>query len=273
MAFPYGRGMLPSLLSWAVAAPLVSTEVVSDGPLRRRLVDDDADVVLVLASEQRGRPGPCGCSLEPLGGLMRLRTYTEALRRRNPDTPVVVVNAGGLLGRTDRESDAAMVASSEGLWDAVLASWTDATPTLVSTASLPWVAAARPEVPDVRRLSTERVTVVVTGVSAPPIGGPDPVASLGDVGLVSEELVVVLAYDVAKRIPDLIALEHVDVVVEAGGFRARYGPFTDDDTVWVRSWLETPVLGELRLWLDHGSVTRALHRWVRLDDRLEPRLK
>ncbi|MEN0062800.1 MAG: hypothetical protein AAGA48_11665 [Myxococcota bacterium] len=255
--------MLPSLLSWAAAAPQVTTEIANEGPLRRRLVSDDADVVLLVASEQEGIVGPCGCSIEPLGGLDRMASVVRSMRRRTPNTPILTLNVGGLLASTSRDTDAAMVQASP--FDGLLATAAER-PGVEATPDLPWLSANLDFLPAFRTFSAGDHTVGVTGVT-----GPDAVAAVRRVlpQLAKVDLRVVLAHRVGTQVPELLALPGVDVVVEAGGFRARYGPYTDEDSVWVRSWQATPVLGELRLWLDEEGIERAVYRWVRLDAKLD----
>lgn len=235
--------MWVAMVIGAVAAPLVTAEVVAEGSLRRRLADDDADLVLVVASEHRGTVGPCGCSVEPLGGLDRIDTYVQAMRRKHPETPVVALHAGGLWSVRPDEG----LVEAAGTFAAILATPEDALG-VRHASGLPWVEAPR-------QVRVGDLTVVVTG--AEQAGEQRP-----------EDLVVVLVFDQPKAVPGLVAIPGVDVVVEAGGYRGRFGPYADDDTVWVRTRDQGTVLGELRLWVDEGVVQRAVYRWVRLDARI-----
>ena len=157
--------MMAWLLSWGLAAPVVSSEVVDRGSLRRRLSDDDADLALLLASEQEGRVGPCVCTLEPLGGLSRIDALARAMRRRHPAVPVVILGAGGLLSATDRSTDASMAEAAD-LFDALLATPSEHAGRL-ATVGLPWVSATSEAVPAVRTVQAGAVTVAITGVTGP----------------------------------------------------------------------------------------------------------
>lgn len=285
--------MLSIWLGLASAAPEVEGINVPRVPLSQRVVADDASVVLLYGGEQRGEIGPCGCELEPLGGLARASTYAAAARATDPDTPVFLLNAGAWLSNTSLERQLlpetlqrnaeVHAALRDQPWDVLNVSfrdWPD-----VASGPRPGLVSANTRAPGVpvvryRLLSAGAHTIAVTGVTRaglphlqPPGATADPpVAALTE--LLPElqhraDVVVVLIYDLPRAAEAIAGLPGVDVVIEAGGYRARWGPWVEGQAVWVRSWEATERLGELRLWIEEGSVVRAVQRTIDLDASLD----
>ncbi len=275
-------------LGLAFGAPEVVGETAPLGRLDARVVNDDADLVLLYAGEQAGEVGPCGCSESPKGGLERVQAYANAVRATG--APALLLNAGEWLsaGHDGGQLDAEALAKNTEMFRALRTARFDALNVTVrdwpdvARGPRPGLVSANlrhPEVPVVRYrlLQAGDVTVAVTGVSRaglpflqPPGLEEQPVVA-SVAALVPEmraraDVVVVLAYEVAAQVPALAAIPGVDVVIEADDYQARYGPWVEGEAVWVRSWQGTTRLGELRLWLDDGAVARALDRVVDLDE-------
>jgi hypothetical protein len=267
----------------ALAAPEVTAaDAPVDGGPAERVVRDDADVVLLYASEQRGLVGPCGCDVHPKGGLDRIGAYADAVRATG--SPTLLLNAGRWLasehdgGELDARSLALNTEMHTALrttrFDALnvtLHDWPD-----VARGPRPGLVSANlrhPDVPVVRYRVVEagELTVAITGVSRPglPYLQPDgleerpPLDALTALAPEMEDRADLVV--VADLVPALAAVPGVDVVVEADHYTARYGPWAESDAVWVRSWNGTSRLGELRLWVEDGRVVRALDRVVDLD--------
>ncbi len=283
--------MVSALLALVPPALAVEAEgsTVRSGPVRSRVADDDADLVIFYASEHRGKLGPCGCAVNPRGGLPRLAGYLAAVDRHGPGTPSLLVHAGrwasDRIGDTlDLRPDAqvrneAFVRAAEAIgFDALNLTFRDAP--WLRHADAPDAAVSANvglDVPAVRYVEAGPWRVAVTGVGRP--GSPylqpegvawsDPVAAVRD-GVAAwreaADLVVVLAFDTGSDTARIASIPGVDVVIEAGGYPGRQAPWTDEDTVWVQSRDEGLLVGELRLWIDDdGTVARAVDRWVDLD--------
>lgn len=281
-------------LTVAWADPAVTTERAGSGPLKQRLVEPDgADLVLLYVGEHAGTLGTCGCAHRPRGGLARLQSYSDAVRRAQPDTPTLLLHAGqwasdridadGTLRPDARIANQAML---EGLAlagvDAANLTWKDA-PTFAHAPRPDWVVSSSlgpAGAASARLLDAGDRRVAVLGATPfeadwlQPDGwsGGDPVDGVRHAltSLPADvDLVVVLTWGTRAQTQDLAELPGVDVVVEASEFVGRDTPWTDTDTVWVRSRSQGQSVGELRLWLDgEGRITRAVDRWVDLDDRL-----
>ncbi|HHO54712.1 MAG TPA: hypothetical protein ENK18_28530 [Deltaproteobacteria bacterium] len=288
--------MLSTWLGLAVAAPEVEGLDVPRVPLSQRLASDDASLVLLYGGEQRGETEPCGCALAPLGGLARATTYAEAVRAAAPDTPALLLNAGAWLSNTSlglqlldetHEANARVHAALRvHPWDVLnvtFRDWPD-----VASGPRPGLVSANTHAPDIpvvryRLLSAGEHTVAITGVTRvglphlqpPGLSAQPPVEALE--ALLPElqhraDVVVVLIYDLPREARTIAGLPGVDVVIEAGGYHARWGPWVEGEAVWVRTWEATPRLGELRLWIEAGSVVRALERTIDLDSSLDAAL-
>jgi len=273
------------IVSAFATEPQVSSEVVSAGRLSTRLADDDADLVLFYGAEHEGSMDPCGCEVRPKGGLARIDGYVRAARRAAQDTPSLLLHAGAFLS-TDLGDGADLAPEAvtanefmvQGLqlmgWDVLNLGYRDTLWADGRELGLPLVSANVGGPPPVWLTEVQGRSVAVTGVSThglkllQPDGVEftDPVNAVRDLlGHTQADLFVVLAYGEGVPAERLAALDGVDVVIEAGGFRERWEPFVVGDAVWVRARHEGARLGELRLWLDGGSITRAVDRQVDLD--------
>lgn len=274
------------MIGWgtpAFAAPELSSTVVSPAvPVAEaQVAGDGADLVIVYAGEQHGDIGPCGCDSWPKGGLGGLATWVDAVRASDPQVPVLLLNPGawassvtdaGVLTRAAiRDNDWFHRAWYEVRFDAANVSFRD----LPSVVPHPGLVSAthRPPNDAVTRYKTFELgdlRVAVTGVSRDgleylrPTGTTvqTPVAAVRDLlpELADHDLVVVLAYDVPKEVAAIASLPGVDVVIEAAGYTERWPPLAMGDAVWVRSRDLGAEVGELRLWVDDGKVTRAEDR-------------
>lgn len=284
--------LLPLLVAAAAAAPEAVPAPAAEGPLAERLVSGDgASLVLLYGGEQQGQVGPCGCEVVPRGGLGRSWSVADALRAGA--APVLLLNAGAWLSSSHDQgalTDEARAANERvhralraAPWDALNVGFRDL-PGLVDGGARQGLVSANLRPPDAvpvvryRRFELPGLSVAVTGLTRP---GPPFLRPEGTVALDPEEalrallpelagvdVVVVLAYDLADRIEAIGALPGVDVVIDASSWNARYGPWTAGDAVWVRSWDQGRWLGELRLWVEDGRVTRAVDRVHALGDDL-----
>lgn len=273
----------------AMGSPTVETSSAANTTLRKRFVDEPADVVLLYAGEQQGSQDTCGCPVNPRGSLGRLHTYADALRDRGE--PVVLVNAGNWLGDTIgddhtlredvRVGNAHMVQAMEaGEWSALNVGYRDL-PYLGEQDAYPVGAVSGNTAkgpPGFVVVDAGELKVAITGLSSwrRPYLQPEGVDRLEPVkaleALLPEmeaaaDVVVVLAYALesdAKAVADL----DIDVLVEADTFRTRFDPILRGDTVWVRSNFETQRLGELRLTIEDGVVTGVHDRFIDLDAQI-----
>lgn len=268
----------------------VTDESVRDGPLRARLAQDGADLVLLYGAEQEGRLGTCGCPTRPRGGLDRVDRYASALRKL--EEPVVLLNAGGYLdavpGLDGRLRPDALVRGRyllEGLelggWDVANLGYRDLPYQGVAGLS-PLAVSANLEAPEGegppshRIVEVDGVKVAVTGVSSSallhmqPDGWTfgDPVAALEAlVPTLQADVVVVLAYEVDD--PRALArIDGVDVLIEASSFHTSFPPLLEEGAVWVRARHGTQQLGELRLTVRDGVVVAAHDRKIDLDEAI-----
>lgn len=271
----------------------VSSETVKDGPWRLRSAPrDTADLAVLYGGEQRGRLGTCGCPKNPRGSLARAEVHAERVRRH---VPTLLVNAGGFLDDTigveDRLRGDVLLADRfmvEGLrtgrWSAWNISYHEipffeeegAWPEEAVSANLVPLGEGRGPAP-YRIVSTGGLQIGVTGVTKPgmsflvpsTVSIADPVASARDV--VAElapqvDLVVLLAYETGRQTQDLLAIDGVDLLIEADRFQQRWSPEVIDDTVWVRSYDQMMQLGELRIDVDDGAIRAVRDRKIELDD-------
>ncbi len=108
--------------------------------------------------------------------------------------------------------------------------------------------------------------MVVVGLAEAP-GWPTPAASLLALlpTLQTEaELIVVLLHAPGDPTP-IAALPGVDVLIHAAHHDYTYAPRVVGGAVVVKSRFETRRIGELRLHVADGRVTRALDRHIDLD--------
>jgi len=277
--------------------PVLSSEVAGSGPLRKRLAaPDDADLVILYGGEQEGELGPCGCEARPLGSLARVQGYRAAMERRQGGGKDLLVDTGGWLddrlGPQGLGADALLAGDAmvEGLamggWSALNTGYRDLPylavrgfpPSAVSANVVPADPAAPAPAP-YRVVRAGGLRVAVTGVTvdrqslltADLFEIADPVEAVRRWMPEMEaaaDLVVVLAYEPGRAALALAREPGVDVLVEAGGYRARYQPVAEGSGVWVRSDMLTQRLGELRLRVEHGRVIAARDRQIDLDARI-----
>ncbi len=277
----------------------LAAERASNGTVDDRIATDDADLVLFYASEQKGSLEPCGCPKEPRGSIPRLQTYLEASTAANPDTPWLLLNAGYFLEDAislggELRADVPLMnrwmvkgLASQGSWTAISPGYVDL-PGLVELGNeappLPLVSAniqARQDgVPPVERwieVEAAGLEIAITGITTPGVSFvPTPQYAISAPGPAVEavldelrgevDLVVLLAFQAIDEARDL-ARQHpeISVVVDAYGHHETVPPFVVGEAIWVKSHYQTQQLGELRLWIEDGRVTRALDRKVELD--------
>ncbi|MCB9675774.1 MAG: hypothetical protein H6737_11690 [Alphaproteobacteria bacterium] len=283
--------MLTLVWNLALASPSVVATSADEGPLKKRLNDDPADVVILYGGEQDGSMDTCGCPNNPRGSLARLVAYQHAAEALS--APVITVNAGNWLRdtigddnrlRSDaRVANAHMVEAVQAAdWSAVNVSFRDL-PYLASVGQFPKGAvlanARGPGGPPPYVIAQAGdLDVAITGVThwskeylqPPDFERLDPVQALES--LLPElhekaDLVVVLGYALGKDAKAIAKLD-IDVLVDADTHRNRYDPVVVGDTVWVRSAFETQRLGELRLRVSDGVITSAHDRAIGLDKRI-----
>ena len=286
----------------APAAPVrvdrVAIEVVTEGSLAERLRVDDADLVIAYAAEHYGAIGPCGCPGEQRGGLPRFAGWVAAMRAADPDTPVVVVHAGGFLedaigpGGALRP-DVSLVnrwmarALGAGGWSAIQPGFEDL-PGLADlgaeAAGLPLVSAQvrpPPGAPPLARWIQAEAghhAVGITGITGPgpsaasapgwsvAAGEPALEETLAEMEAAGVEVVVLLAYDAVDEARQAVRTHpEVDVVLDAARHAGTGEAFPVDGAVWARVPYPARQASELRLWLEGGRIVRALARDVDLD--------
>jgi hypothetical protein len=271
----------------------LSSEFAESGELSDRLARPDlADLVLLYGAESGGALGPCGCDTSPRGGLARIKTYADATHERSPRAPVWLVDAGGWLDATlDGQGEPRMDAVKANDWmvrgmgvlepTALNVSWTDLhSLTGFSTLpNLPLVSAhieGAGIVPFVESMVGDQ-RVVFTGIAhegptmlipegyavGDPVDGVQRVLETANVG--PRDLVVLLSSDANGAGSTLAKSGLVDLVIDARQHRYREPPFRVGDAVWVKAHHQTLRLGEIRLDLQEGRVTRALDRKIDLD--------
>jgi 2',3'-cyclic-nucleotide 2'-phosphodiesterase (5'-nucleotidase family) len=277
----------------AVAAPALTDERAT-GPLAARFGPaDGAALSLLVVGEHDGRVGPCGCSVVPRGGLAKLATAVAARRDADP-TPTLLLHGGAWLsaGSTVGDDGGALLSREALTADAVMHTALgrlpfdalNTTPRDLPAVALgphPGMVAANAAghgqpVTAAKTFDRGGVEVRVIGVSAPalpelqPPGTTwsDPVAALRAQPLPDEALVVVLAWGLGSRIPELADVPGVDVVVDTHAWEGVWAPVADGDVVVVRTPATAASLLELRLWVADGRVTAARQRTVPLDDEV-----
>jgi len=275
----------------ALSAPSVVATVADTGPLKNRVTDEPADVVLLYGGEQDGSMDTCGCPNNPRGSLPRLMAYQYAVE--SGDAPVLTVNAGNWLrdsvGEDNKLRADAKVANSHMLdavqqagWSALNISFRDL-PYLAEVGSFPEGAvlanASGPGAPPPYVLvKAGDLDVAITGLThwSKSYLQPDdfefenPVEAL--TALLPElneraDLVVVLGYALGKEAKAVAELD-IDVLIDADNYRGRFDPIVMGDTIWVRSNYETQRVGELRLRVEQGHITMAHDRMIDLDKKI-----
>ncbi len=274
-------------------------ERATTGSLQSRLAVDDARLALFYTGELQGSLEPCGCPKEPRGGLPRLATYVAASSEANPGTPSLLLNGGywledaiglggGLRGDVPLMNGWMVRGLQQLPWDALNLGYTDL-PGLVELggelAELPLVSAniqAREghDVPQPERwrlVQAGDLRVGITGLSTPGVSfvptpeyivePPLPAAERVLAEMEGQvDMVVLLAF---QAIPEARALaqDHpeITVVIDTHHHSESVPPFHVGEATWVKSTHQGRNLGELRLWIEDGGITRALDRKVELD--------
>lgn len=269
----------------------LTSEMVADGGVKRRLAADDADLVVWYTGEQDGRLVPCGCDTAPLGGVARLGGYLGAAK--GAGQPGISVNTGNWLtsalgpdGETlapaSRDADALMLRAAH-LWDALNVGYRDLP--YLAEAGFPRSAvsanvAAREGDGPAPYVIVERggLRVAVTGVTSwgmariqpERFAWTDPADALAAlIPGIDADLVVVLGYELGRDATRVARVPGVDLLVEAGQFE-HFDPATRErDAVWVRSWKEGQHLGELRAKVEGGRIRDAVDRSIPLDPAIK----
>jgi 2',3'-cyclic-nucleotide 2'-phosphodiesterase (5'-nucleotidase family) len=276
------------LLAVTLAAPTVRGTRVTEGRLDDRLATGPADLVLLYGGEQRGSQADCGCPHDPRGSLGRVEAYASAVEASG--VPTLLLNPGNWLndptGQGNRLRDDAMVQNAHmvdavraGSWDALNVTFrdlpylarADVWPTGIVSAS----ARGAPALPPYVLLEAGARTVAVTGVTPwsktylqpadverlPPVEALEAILPRMHA---EADLVVVMTYGLGRDVRAVAQLD-IDVLIEADHLRNRFEPVLFGNTVWVRSFDQTQVLGELRLeWGDEG-LDRVVARTIDLD--------
>ncbi len=271
-------------------------ELVTDGPLASRVSTSPVDLVVYYGGEQRGSMETCGCPHRPRGSLGRLQSYVAASEAANPGPTHALVNAGewltdavgfqnmpmpqlAVMDRTLAHAFAAMG------WDALnvtprdLSGFPGVDP--AELGYLPMVSAniRGPSIAPYRRVGNGENGWVITGIAAndpTPADHPGYDVQAPEAGLaVLQHLaadpgvggIVLLEYNasdaakmLAKKVPKIVA------IIDAADHNQDDEPFYVNHAVWVRSYVQTMRLGELRLtFKPDGSVASALDRHIDMD--------
>ena len=274
--------------------PDLRAELVTDGPIERRLADkDDAGLVVYYMGEQRGSIAPCGCPDRPRGGLPRAASYLEQ------STPGLVLNAGywlddgqGIDGQPRPDSTLKNQWMIQGLTeldaDAIHVSFHD----LFGLATLPQPDINLPLVSaNIQGQGIESFIIVehldmrigITGISTmghPSIATPGftrTPAVKAALPIIENlrsttDIVILFAHGVPEEAKRLARTGHVDVVIDTNEHRSFEPPFRIGQAFWVRSHVQGMRIGELRI---DTHKKWALDRKIDLDDSMpsEPRLQ
>lgn len=282
--------LLLGLLLGASSPPLRS-EIVSEGPVEKRVSTAPADLVVFYGGEQKGQLDTCGCSTKPKGSVSRLAKYVAVSRAASP-APSVVVNPGqwlddpggfdGLLRPEAVEANRWMVRGLELLG----ADAYNVTPPDVAAFSaldssvrrLPLVSAniSGPGIAKWRVIERGGVRVGITGIAAAEptlaqtpgytVAAPETAVETVRALAAQVDVVVLLAWHAPEAAKAVVrAVPQVDVVVDGNRHKDHSEPFLVGDAVWAWSFLEAQRLGELRLDLDGGRVVGVLDRKIDLD--------
>ena len=289
----------------ALTAPDLRSETVTEGSAKKRVFSGDtSDLVVFFGGEQHGSMDTCGCIKAPRGGFPRTAKMVNLTKQHHPNVPVLLVNVGGWLSDTigiDGSLRSDIKLANEWMIRGLdIAEWDVAN---IGFQELPYLDEIR-EFPPIAVsanlislddsplpkshviLDFEGLRVGVTGVSGQGLTFmepehyrfDDPVERLRGVVTALQpqvDLVLVLGYGLGRLAPAIAEVEGVDVLIEGDRHHARYPLSLQSDTLWLRSRYETQTLGELRLWVDAGAVTRAHERTISLDEQVagDPALK
>ncbi len=276
------------------------SELLTAGPIEDRVSNEEADLVIFYGSEHKGSMETCGCPKRPRGSLTRLQGYIDAAREATPNSPDVLLHAGyfledaiGLGGSLREDVPLQNRWMAKGLeaqdWDALNLSFNDlpgwrelarsGTELPVTSANIrvrETFAEAKPW-PTWRRIQRRDLTIGVVGVSnagvsfvaTPEYQINAVVEAAGPViaeAAAESDVVILLAYQAPGEAKALAnAYSEIDVVVDAYKHREAESPFDVGNAIWVKSHYETQRLGELRIWLEDGAISKALDRKIDLD--------
>jgi 2',3'-cyclic-nucleotide 2'-phosphodiesterase (5'-nucleotidase family) len=83
------------------------------GTLSQRLDKDDGySLALFFSGDIHGNLEVCGCPIHPLGGVARRMGYINAFKKRSPDAPIVMVDAGRIFADDKRAGTNELVADA-----------------------------------------------------------------------------------------------------------------------------------------------------------------
>jgi len=242
----------------------------------------------------------CGCPKRPRGSLTRLQGYVDAARESTPNTPDVLLHAGyfledaiGLGGSLREDVPLQNTWMAKGLeaqdWDALNLSFNDLPgwreldrsgiqlPVTSANIRVRDAFAEATAWPTWKRIQRRDLTIGVVGVSnagvsfvtTPEYQINAVVEAAGPViaeAAAESDIVILLAYQAPGEAKALAnAYADIDVVVDAYKHREAEPPFDVGNAIWVKSHYETQRLGELRIWLEDGTITKALDRKIDLD--------
>lgn len=271
----------------------LDSELAIHGSAAERTVTTPASLVVLYSAEEGGSLVPCGCDKKPMGGLARTGAYVQALRAANPELPILALNAGGWLdpGRA-LDGGARPEAIVRNRWmgqglaglgfvglNLAASDMAGLPPDQVDQLPLLSSSVAHPQLAGSRILEAGDYRVGVVGIAAPgpawmaPAGWTVPDADQAAAAIAAMrpqvDLVVLLAHD-ASEAARLLALDGgIDLVIEADDYREQWPPFRVGEALWVRAHGQGTRLGELRLVIEQGRITKALDRTVLLDDAIE----
>ena len=83
------------------------------GTIQQRLDKDDGyALALFFSGDIHGNLEVCGCPIHPLGGVARRMGYINAFKKRSPDVPIVMVDAGRIFADDKRGDSNELVADA-----------------------------------------------------------------------------------------------------------------------------------------------------------------
>ncbi len=268
----------------------VARELFTIEPFAQRLPRAPADLVVLYGAEQHGSLETCGCPHRPRGSLARYAGYAAAIERALP-TPTVRVDAGyWLTDAVDYAGQPRLDAAAKDQWmmkglaavgyDALNVSAHDLAGLVAvpPDPTLPLVS-ANVSGPGVRRyVIVERGgrRIGITGITGPAATMADlsaytvapPAEAAGTLAelVTRADVVVLLSWNANEAVRTLVqAVPGIDVVVDAGLYSDALPPVQVHDAVWTFAEYQLARVGELRLGLDGGRITRALDRHIDMD--------
>ena len=301
------RAPLPEIPVTTRSTPEVAglhAELLTEGPLEQRLAPpDDADLVLLYGAEEEGSLDSCGCQHRPRGGVARQAAWRDAVQARDPDLPVLTLNAGGWLsGEAELDGSTRPDVPQRNAW--MVRGLAMLAPTALNVGTnelrglaelpgdppeLPLVSAhlhAGPpidvDVADRLLIDTGELTVGITGIAASgpawmapkgwTVEDPERAARRVLTEMQDQADIVVLMADELPDVARKLAEDGlVDVVIDAWHHRSFTEPFRVGDAVWVRAHHGTMRVGELRAVITDGRIDRAVERNIDLDEAMPER--